>query len=52
MQPIIAELREELFVSLLPPEPAGAEHSSPVNREQCANAVELRREDPQYDQSK
>lgn len=50
LQAIIANLREELLVPLLPPEPAGGEDAGAVGGEQGADAVELGGEDAQDDE--
>ena len=50
MHPIIAQLRKELLIPLLPPEPARAEDAGTIDREQGTNTVELGREDAQNDE--
>ena len=50
MQPILANLREELLVALLPTQEAGEQHAGAVYGEEGADAVELAREDLEHDE--
>jgi hypothetical protein len=50
VQAILANLREELAVPLLPPEDADQQHARAVHREQRADAVELGRKHLEHDE--